>query len=1206
MLPHVFETVFFSKLSIALLHFLWQGLILALCALLLLLLLRRKSAAARYLALLAVLGGMAICPVATFFLLPNQTLPPQGQLEHFQLSGGDRFNPNAAGTQLPPVTPATTISTAASSLIETTTAEPSAAPLPASSWQVPLHRIRIWLGDHLLWTAVLWLAGVALMLGRFLFGLFVLARCQRRGLQPISDALAERFAYLAKRLAVTRPVRLLISSLVQVPTVIGWLRPVILLPASALTGLAPAQLEAILAHELAHIRRRDYLVNLFQILVETFLFYHPAVWWVSNRLREEREHCCDDLVVGLGGSPLVYVKALTRLAEIGPELPNPALAGTGGKLLTRIRRLSGLAPARLDLAVSWPEGIISLLAILAIALLIQIQSGRTQTGDFRVISPFEIVSVNSASHATSGGSFAPIISGNGRFIVFCSRASDLIADDRNNKNDVFVYDRQQGTLECVSVTAEGRPGQGDSGWLGDELYLPSPGITISDDGRFVAFISDAPDLAPGKPSELCSLYLRDRQLQRTERISLPAAGNPTKISYYDPKLSGNGEFLVFNAGTPNAAENPQTLYCLDRQKGQINPLKGTGKYSDWLGQEASISADGRFVVICDRRPIADKPYTDILLLIDRKTGQTTEVAKRLTDEGGLSLMPGISADGRFVCYSYLPKTHPSEIKLFDTQTGKTQPLHLPPLKGPLSGRLALSADARYLAFSAFQSPEEELVKQNLFSNPKDLYCYDRKNCQLTCLLEGQTAGQWVTNASAIAISGDGRYIAYDWGRDQRWLEDTKWRREVYLYDRQADRAQLLSVSPPGQLANASVNNPAISSNGRFVSFSSDATNLIPNWPKGETGVFIRDRQTGATEAVSINQRGKYGRGLLSSLSADGRFVAFSSYDDNLVKDDNNERSDIFLRDRQQKSTELVSIGQNGAAAQVDFPTPDANGADFPALSANGRFIAFASLASNLVPGDNNRKWDIFVRDRELGRTERISLGLKGRESNGDSPGTSFYTTYHALAITPEGRFVVFVSAASNLVGQDRNQADDVFLWDRQSGATELISLDPKGRQWPGGAYGPAISDDGRFVVFAALSEKIRPEQDDYHDQPELYLRDRQKGTTLKIPAPQQDKQALTLTDAPSISGDGRLIAFAAGERLFLYDQEEKRTYRVEAESSLQAPGASPYLHGPVFAPVISSDGRFIAYRTSAPVTPGGRSYPDAIAVRQWREPKVSK
>jgi BlaR1 peptidase M56/Gram-negative bacterial TonB protein C-terminal len=146
-------------------------------------------------------------------------------------------------------------------------------------------------------------------------------------------------ARVMKRTRVGRPVRLLESTAIEVPTVVGLWRPLILLPASAITGLSVLQLEAVLAHELAHIRRHDYLVNLLQALVETALFYHPAVWWLSACIREEREHCADDVAVESCGDALFYSRVLATLEQLRATVPAPALAANGGSLLLRIQRL---------------------------------------------------------------------------------------------------------------------------------------------------------------------------------------------------------------------------------------------------------------------------------------------------------------------------------------------------------------------------------------------------------------------------------------------------------------------------------------------------------------------------------------------------------------------------------------------------------------------------------------------------------------------------------------------------------------------------------------------------------------------------------------------------------------------------------------------------------------------------------------------------
>ena len=204
-----------------------------------------------------------------------------------------------------------------------------------------------WLTDPLErwlpWMVGTWALGVGCLSLRLAWGWHVVRKLRVGGTETLDEHWLERFDRLRQSLGVAFPVRLLCSASATVPMVIGWLKPVVLVPAGLLTGLSTEQLEALLAHELAHIRRHDYLVNLLQNAVETLLFYHPAVWWVSGQIRKEREHCCDDLAAACGGA-LEYARALTALAELRQSSPALGLAANGGSLLARIRRLAGINP----------------------------------------------------------------------------------------------------------------------------------------------------------------------------------------------------------------------------------------------------------------------------------------------------------------------------------------------------------------------------------------------------------------------------------------------------------------------------------------------------------------------------------------------------------------------------------------------------------------------------------------------------------------------------------------------------------------------------------------------------------------------------------------------------------------------------------------------------------------------------------------------
>jgi beta-lactamase regulating signal transducer with metallopeptidase domain len=211
-----------------------------------------------------------------------------------------------------------------------------------------------------------WLAGVAVLSVRLAGGWAAAARLSRRGVAPPPEAWLARLDVLSARLEVARPVRLLSSLLAAVPSALGVLRPVILVPASAFTALAVPELEAILAHELAHVKRNDFLVNLLQSAAETLLFYHPAVWWVSHRIRVERENACDDLAVLASGDAALYARALVGLEQGRSALPHLAAASTGGSLLDRVRRLLTPQAVRAD---RLPPSIAAALALVAAGLL---------------------------------------------------------------------------------------------------------------------------------------------------------------------------------------------------------------------------------------------------------------------------------------------------------------------------------------------------------------------------------------------------------------------------------------------------------------------------------------------------------------------------------------------------------------------------------------------------------------------------------------------------------------------------------------------------------------------------------------------------------------------------------------------------------------------------------------------------------------------
>jgi beta-lactamase regulating signal transducer with metallopeptidase domain len=342
----------FQALGWTLLHFIWQGALIAVLYLSLSLLLRRFAANVRYAAACGTLLLMLIAPGVTMLMMLSVD---SGSNTAAPAVFGSEW---AQGAQMVDAAIKSSVDQMPSATESEIESSPSSQPNSMKHWaQEHLPRIIPWL-------LALWLAGVFFLSLRFAGGLVMVQRLKRTETSATIQHWQEKLSWLSHRLRVSRPVRLCESALVEVPTVIGWLRPVILLPASALTGLSAAQWEALLAHELAHIRRYDYLVNLMQTGIETLFFYHPAVWWVSSQARQEREHCCDDAAVAACGDVLTYARALAALERLRSSQVQLAVAANGGSLLVRIQRLlPGRSPAHYGIE-SGLAGFIALAAIL--------------------------------------------------------------------------------------------------------------------------------------------------------------------------------------------------------------------------------------------------------------------------------------------------------------------------------------------------------------------------------------------------------------------------------------------------------------------------------------------------------------------------------------------------------------------------------------------------------------------------------------------------------------------------------------------------------------------------------------------------------------------------------------------------------------------------------------------------------------------------
>lgn len=383
----------------------------------------------------------------------------------------------------------------------------------------------------------------------------------------------------------------------------------------------------------------------------------------------------------------------------------------------------------------------------------------------------------------------------------------------------------------------------------------------------------------------------------------------------------------------------------------------------------------------------------------------------------------------------------------------------------------------------------------------------------------------------------------------------------------------VSVTTRGAQANSySSAGAKISADGRFVVFSSHASNLVPGDTNGWDDVFVRDRVTDTTQLVSIGpgdiQGNQDSGSYYGGVSADGRYVAFTSRASNLVSSDTNESLDAFVRDRQSRTTVRVSLGHGGAQGDRDSYVGS--------ISADGRYVAFFSGASNLVPGDTNRVFDVFVRNRVSGTTERVSMRTDGRQGNGDS---------FDPALSADGRFVAFSSDASNLVPGDTNDTTDIFVHDRRTGTTELVSRGPGGRSGNAHSNESSISADGRFIAFTSAATNLVPA--DTNDTFDIFVRDRKLDTTARASVRTGGSQSNGTAFDPAISADGRFVTFTADASnlisgdtnnvpdVFVRDRKIGTTRRV----SISTRGVQGYDLS--FDSAVSADGHCVAFYSGA-------------------------
>jgi hypothetical protein len=645
-----------------------------------------------------------------------------------------------------------------------------------------------------------------------------------------------------------------------------------------------------------------------------------------------------------------------------------------------------------------------------------------------------LASINLNGAGANGNSFPAAISTDGRYALFESTASDLVPGDTNGVSDIFVRDLVAGTTALVSVSTNGGCGDG-----------ASPSATMSPDGRFVVFVSLADNLVPGDTNGIADVFLRDLQAGTTTLVSVGASASGAVLLQSGsaaPEISADGRYVAFYSTATNLVPGVGV-------SGEIYVRDVVGASTTW----ASVNARA---------------------LASTLVGSSNVV----------SYNPALSADGKFVAF----------------ETG-TNPASVSYSKG-LVLRYSLGAGLT------------DIVSTN-------------------AAVTYAAAAQDIHN---LDMSPDGRFIAYTANNGTSNFRVTT---SIVLWDGQTGLNRLVSANTNGTVSLTAICEwPSMDASGRYVTFLSNATNLVTNSLSGqyEFHVYLRDLQAGLT---SLLDEDTYAVGAsvapstVPQVNASGGVVAFEAPDASMVANDRNHDSDIFLRDIAVGSVELISAHE---PTLVSSSANGSSGTTTLSVSADGRFVAFASDADDLVPNDANGVSDTFVRDLFTGQTVLASVGANAPSSE--------------PAMSGNGRFVVFSSVADNLTLNDTNRAQDVFLRDLQSGATILVSVSKNGNA-PGNhaSYAPVISFDGRYVHFLSKADNLVTGV--HAGTTNLFLRDMQSGVTY----------ALTTIGvlATAITSDGRYVAFNPNldANIYLWDTQVGGCVLTNNAGMVSAIGISP-------------------------------------------------
>ncbi|MBI5929396.1 MAG: fibronectin type III domain-containing protein [Chloroflexi bacterium] len=780
------------------------------------------------------------------------------------------------------------------------------------------------------------------------------------------------------------------------------------------------------------------------------------------------------------------------------------------------------------------------------------------------------VSINSNGNQANGYARLPDISANGRYIVFESIADTLVAGDTNNTQDVFLHDRATGSTTRISLMPNGQQFTTGSG----------EGV-ISSDGRYVAFNSDTLSYGSGQ------IYVWDSQTQQTRLISASPSGVAGDRRSSIPRFSPDGHYLAFLSDSENLLlpDTPYSidLYLADLQTGSlervINAELDPYYLEWWTASDYQLSADGRYVVYTyawtPSVPNAlEPPNAGPVYVLDRQTNQTTLVSVSSLGTEGTGSFVDISGDGRYVTFtsSSILSTSDTDtsydLYLHDRQTGLTTLVsqNANGQKGnSISIRPRISADRQVLAFVSYANnlisedmngtwdafvvnipqisypielavtPQSQTTMNITWNAPYSneiAYHIERSSDGINGWAEVGTVPASSTTYSDGSLLCNTRYYyrvrAEFEGGYSSYSPIANARTNTCLVSCDSNAAiHRISIGSDGQQGNRSSSWVNVSADGRYIVFQSDASNLVPNDSNNTTDIFVHDRVTCETTRVSLASTDEQANGPSDTpnISGDGRYVVYTSYATNLVAGDTNGYADVYLYDRQTRQVIQINAATNSQDSSY--------GGDSGWISADGRYVVFDTQSNTLVsPPETNFVRDVFVRELATGEIRMASRSLSG-VSNADpsSVGT----------ISGDGRYVVFISSSTSLVAGDITRNNEVFMRDMQTNTTRRISMSTSGGETNGSANSAKITTDGRYVVYTSSATNIVP--NDTNNSIDVFLYDVLNNTTTLVSLADNEEQAIGDANNTWISDDGRLVAFGSYARNLVANDTTPLHYR---------------------------------------------------------------